>query len=135
MIAEEIASMASNLLYNTISVAVCIMHSQDRRFKVKKIVSVVLLVAVAAMVVSIAVADDKVKIKSEYYTPYGKVKVKEYRYPYQYYYPYAPYYAPPYGYYPPLTYYYNPYNPSYPPPPPYYPPYPYYGKYKVKVND
>ena len=100
----------------------------------KRIVSITLLVAVAAMVVSIAAADDRVKVKSEYYTPYGKVKVKEYRYPNHYYYPYAPYYAPPCGYYPPPTYYYNPYNPSYPPPP-YYPPYPYYGGYKVKIDD
>ena len=94
----------------------------------KRPVSVALLVAVVAMAVSAAVADDRVKIKSEYYTPYGKVK--EYRYPYQYY----PYYAPPCGYYSPPTCYYNPYNPAYPPPA-YYPPCPYYGGYKVKTED
>jgi len=97
----------------------------------KRLVSVALLVAMVAVVLSAAMADDRVKIKREYYTPYGKVKVKEYRYPYQYYYPY---YAPPNGYYSPPTYYYNPYNPAYPPPA-YYPPYPYYGGYKVKIED
>lgn len=101
----------------------------------KRIVGVALLAAVTAMAVSIAAADDRVKVKSEYYTPYGKVKVKEYRYPSPYYYyPYHPHHAPPYGYYPPPAYYYNPYNPP-PPPPPYYPPYPYYGGYKVKIDD
>jgi hypothetical protein len=97
----------------------------------KGLVSIALLIAVVAASVSAATADDRVKIKREYYTPYGKVKVKEYRYPYQYYYPYYP---PPGAYYPPPTYYYNPYNPAYPPPA-YYPPYPYYGGYKVKIED
>ena len=98
----------------------------------KIIVSLVLLAAMGLMVASVALADDKIKVKSEYYTPYGKVKVKEYRYPYAYPYPYyAPYYQPPYNYYSPPTYYYNPYSA----PPPYYNPYPYYGKYKVEVDD
>ncbi len=99
----------------------------------KRLVSAALLLAVAAMAVSVAMADDRVKVKSEYYTPYGKVKVKEYRYPRHYYYPYSPYYAPPYGYYPPPAYYYQ-YNPSYAPPA-YYPPNPYYGGHKVKIKD
>ncbi|MCX6340733.1 MAG: hypothetical protein NTX71_12605 [Candidatus Aureabacteria bacterium] len=95
----------------------------------KRLVSVALLIALVVMVASVAMADDRVKVKSKYYTPYGKVK--EYRYPYHYYYPYYP---PPSGYYYPPTYYYDPYNPSYPPPA-YYPPYPYYGRYKVKIED
>jgi hypothetical protein len=115
--------------------------SRERRFEMKRLVSVALLIALVVMVASVAMADDRVKVKREYYTPYGKVKVKEYRYPHQYYYPYSPYYPPPSGYYPPPsgyypppTYYYDPYNPSYPPPA-YYPPSPYYGGYKVKIED
>ena len=44
-----------------------------------------------ALVHSGAIADDWVKVKREYYTPYGKVKVKEYVSPYGY----APYYSSP----------------------------------------
>jgi hypothetical protein len=109
----------------------------------KKLVGLALVAAVLAMIASGAWADDKIKIKREYYTPYGKVKVKEKvypgYYPYPYYYPpaYAPYYNyyPGYQtYYPPYQapsgpYYYNPYYPSYPAPA--YP----YGKYKVEVDD
>ncbi|MEJ2744331.1 MAG: hypothetical protein P8123_01390 [bacterium] len=100
----------------------------------KRIVSVALLVAVATMTVSMAAAGDRIKIKREYYTPFGKVKVKEYHYPHHYRYPYHPYYASHCRHYPPRTYYYNPHHPSYPPAP-YYPPYPHYWGCKIKMDD
>lgn len=101
----------------------------------RKLIAAVMVFAVLAAAATGAVAGDKLKVKSEYYTPYGKVKVKQYYYPgaYPYYgfapgcYPYHYSYAP--GFYPP---------PVYCPPAPgtYYNPAPYYGApYKVKVSD
>lgn len=100
----------------------------------KALIAAVLVFAVLAATTTGAVAGDKIKVKSEYYTPYGKVKVKQYYYPGSY-----PYYGYQPGYYP----YYN-YAPGYYTPPAYYPPVPgtyynpapYYGvPYKVKVSD
>jgi hypothetical protein len=107
--------------------------------EMKKLICLSVVACVLGVLASGALADHKVKIKSEYYTPYGKVKVKQYVYPgyagYPYYPPPAyappayppPYYAPsPYA--PPVTYY-DPY--AYPQ---YYGPSPYGVPYKVEYK-
>ena len=104
----------------------------------KRPAAVALALALLAMTASGARAGDKSKVKREYHTPYGKVKVKEYyhRNPAPYYYGAPPvygpaYYAPPAFDAPPPAYYppYCPgtyYNPA---------PYPYGAPYKVKIDD
>jgi len=98
----------------------------------KTLTHMVVAAAAVTNIASTALGGDTIKVKREYYTPYGKVKVKEYyhpryyRYPY-YYPPYNPYYYP--GYYPPY-YTYDPYHP-----PAYGNPPPGYGGYRNKVED
>lgn len=106
----------------------------------RKFAACALVVAVLGLLVSAARADDAMKVKREYYTPYGKVKIKEkvypgycQPYPYYYYGPgYSPYYYPPAPYGP---YYYDPYCYSYPSYPVYGGPWPYYGRCKVEIDD
>jgi hypothetical protein len=100
----------------------------------KRIAVLTAAVAVLAAMASGARAGDTFKVKREYYTPYGKVKVKEYYNPiaYPYYGPvYSPYHVPGYPYSAP-----SPYSPPmYYPAAPYCWPSPYGVPYKVKIDD
>ena len=103
----------------------------------KNLMSLVLSAALVLAVVSAACAGDCYKIKREYYTPYGKVKVKEYRCPAYGYYPYygyPHYYVPPCSYagYGPYygSYYHNPYWST----PAYWSPSPYGGGCRVEID-
>ena len=100
----------------------------------KKALSLILAAGIMVIVVTSASAGDCIKIKREYYTPYGKVKVKEYRHPVSYYYPY--YHTPAYT---PVYYTTSTYSPYYGnhywSVPSYGYPYPYWGACKVEIDD